>query len=186
MNDSLSSGQIAKLCGVHLRTVIRWIEQGYLKGYKLPGRGNNRVLKQDFIRFLQESNMPIPQELARKEKCVLVVDDDSLMARAISLVMRSNGWQTLTAENGFEAGFKVNKFPVDLITLDLVMPTLDGFDVLKVLKQEENLRHIPVIVISASPEQDLAKAKALGASAVLSKPFDNNRLTAIATKLMEH
>ncbi|WDE10221.1 response regulator [Thalassomonas haliotis] len=186
MNDSLSSGQIAKLCGVHLRTVIRWIEQGYLKGYKLPGRGNNRVLKQDFIAFLKESNMPIPRELAREEKCVLVVDDDPLMAQAISLVLRANGWQTLMAENGFEAGFKVSKFPVDLITLDLVMPTLDGFDVLKILKQDENLQHIPVIVISASPEQDLAKAKELGASEVLTKPFDNNRLIAVAKKLMGH
>ena len=49
--QSLTTGEIAKYCGVTLRTVIRWLETEKLKGFKLPGRGNNRVLVDDFIVF---------------------------------------------------------------------------------------------------------------------------------------
>ena len=48
---TLTSGEIASYCDVNLRTVIRWIESGKLKGFKLPGRGNNRVLVEDFVAF---------------------------------------------------------------------------------------------------------------------------------------
>jgi len=60
---TLSTGEIAKLCDVNLRTVIRWIERGALKGFKLPGRGNNRVRVEDFLAFLVEHEIPIPAEL---------------------------------------------------------------------------------------------------------------------------
>ena len=50
---TLTSGDIAQYCDVNLRTVIRWLESGKLKGFKLPGRGNNRVLVSDFIEFLE-------------------------------------------------------------------------------------------------------------------------------------
>ena len=50
---TLTSGEIATYCDVNLRTVIRWIESGKLKGFKLPGRGNNRVLVSDFVSFLE-------------------------------------------------------------------------------------------------------------------------------------
>ncbi len=60
---SLTTGEIALLCGVNIRTVIRWIQRGHLKAYQLPGRGDNRVMLQDFLEFLKANQMPIPKEL---------------------------------------------------------------------------------------------------------------------------
>ncbi|MEI8650520.1 helix-turn-helix domain-containing protein [Paraglaciecola sp. Hal342] len=51
---TLTSGEIAKYCDVNLRTVIRWIDSGRLKGFKLPGGGNNRVTEEDFVDFLKK------------------------------------------------------------------------------------------------------------------------------------
>ncbi|MDO6805884.1 helix-turn-helix domain-containing protein, partial [Wenyingzhuangia sp. 1_MG-2023] len=54
----LTTGEVAKYCGVNFRTVIRWIERGHLEAYKLPGRGDNRVPVAGFVRFLQSNEMP--------------------------------------------------------------------------------------------------------------------------------
>ena len=74
---TLTSGEIASYCDVNLRTVIRWIESGKLKGFKLPGRGNNRVLVEDFVAFLERHDMPIPDSLKGiATPSILIVDDE--------------------------------------------------------------------------------------------------------------
>ena len=186
MNDSLSTGQIAQYCDVTVRTVIRWIENGYLKGYKLPGRGNNRVLKQDFISFLAKQNMPIPAELKKLTKTALIVEDDSQMANAIMRVLRKDDWQCIHAADGFKAGIALAKHTIDLITLDLMMPKMNGFDVLQTLAEDETYRAIPTLVISASSAKELDKALSLGANDILSKPFSNDDLLAKVSALTAH
>ena len=184
MNSSLSTGQIAQYCGVHLRTVIRWIEQGHLKGFKLPGRGNNRVLRREFIHFLTKQNMPIPDALLSNDKTVLIVDDNKQMADAISRVLRRNTWTTIHAADGFQAGLAMAKHDINLITLDLMMPNINGFDVLETLAGDEQLCKIPILIISASSDEHLTKALSMGASDYLKKPFDNATLLDVTNKLM--
>ena len=84
---TLTSGEIAQYCDVNLRTVIRWLESGKLKGFKLPGRGNNRVLVSDFIEFLERHEMPIPEALKPEASpLILIVDDEMPVAK---LLMRA-------------------------------------------------------------------------------------------------
>jgi two-component system response regulator VicR len=104
---SLTTGDIAEYCDVNLRTVIRWIDKGSLKGYKLPGRGNNRVTVTNFVAFLKENNMPIPSELLPNNKTILIVDDDKNMGITINRVLKNSGFQCDTATNGFLAGSKL-------------------------------------------------------------------------------
>lgn len=185
MNNYLSTGQIAKYCGVHLRTVIRWIEQGHLKGYKLPGRGNNRVELHEFLSFLKSNSMPIPAELISNKKHVLVIEDDVSMAKFIMLIFQANGWDTSYAADGFQAGLTLAKTSIDLITLDLNMPTMDGFSVLSILSQDLDLKTIPVLVISAGSEELLDKAKSAGAIATLGKPLKAEDLLKVVDSLVE-
>ena len=67
---NLSSGEIASLCGVSPRTAIRWIEKGLIDSYRLPGGGDNRVRFDDFIKFLNQNNMPIPEGIMPLENKV--------------------------------------------------------------------------------------------------------------------
>lgn len=62
MNQSLTTGEVASFCDVNFRTVIRWIKRGHLKAYQLPGRGDNRIVIKDFLQFLVEHSMPIPDQ----------------------------------------------------------------------------------------------------------------------------
>lgn len=182
---SLTTGDIAKYCDVNLRTVIRWIEKGSLVGYKLPGRGNNRVTVDNFLAFLKDNKMPIPADFLPNKTTVLIVDDDQNMGRAIKRVLKKAGFECDTATNGFIAGSKLMQNKPNLMTLDLTMPGLNGFELLKHLRAEEQFRDLKILVISALAQEHLDKAISLGANAVLSKPFHNNELLKLVKELTE-
>lgn len=182
---TLTTGDIAKMCDVNLRTVIRWIDRGALKGFKLPGRGNNRVRVEDFVAFLQAHDMPVPVELAdENNRRVLIIDDEAAVARSIARILRSAGYETETALDGFQGGSMLVKFQPALVTLDLRMPGISGYDVLTFIRSTPETAHIKVVVLSALDQQSLQRALDEGADAVLSKPFDNQALTDVVGRLL--
>lgn len=195
---TLKPGEIAAYCDVHHRTVSRWIANGQLKGHKLPGRGNYRVLLEDFIRFLQEQQMPMPQDLldagqplqsavphAALSARILVIDDEPAYRNAIRRVLFGAGYQLDFAADGFQAGVKISTGKPDLITLDLSMPGLDGFEVLSFIRQQPELSAVRILVISGLGADALAQAQALGADATLPKPFDNDQLLLQVQQLLQ-
>ncbi|GAB5540096.1 MAG: response regulator [Salibacteraceae bacterium] len=174
---SFTTGEIAKFCGVTLRTVIRWIDGGKLKGYKLPGRGNNRVLKEDLLAFLEEYNMPVPEALKSKEDpLVLIVDDEPEMAKAIQRIAKLAGLRSIIANDGFQAGIMLADYHPVLMTLDLSMPGLDGFGVIKHTRNNPAFDRVNIVVISALPQNKLDEAVVLGANEALPKPFEQQQL----------
>lgn len=183
---TLTTGEIAKICDVNLRTVIRWIERGELKGFKLPGRGNNRVLVEDFVSFLEQHGMPIPPEFAPKNnRRVLVLDDEPAITRLISRILRSGGYEVDVATDGFQGGAKLLQDRPALITLDLSMPGLDGFQVLDFIRSTSEIKNTKVVVVSALSTADLNRALEAGADAVLQKPFQNQELTEVVDRLLK-
>ena len=101
---------------------------------------------------------------------VLLAEDDRFLRRAAEARLRRHGLEVLTAADGEEALRLARAEPLDLILLDVVMPKLQGFEVLKALKQDETTAHIPVIVLSnLGQERDVTQAMALGAIAFLVK-----------------
>ncbi len=178
MSKTLTTGEIAKYCNVNFRTVIRWIERGLLNAYKLPGRGDNRVPLDSFLQFLEENNMPVPQELKPRNNRILIVDDDRSMAKAIARALKNAGYIIEIATNGFSAGTKIHQFKPCLITLDLKMPGLSGFEVLDYIQNESSYAALKVLVISGEGEDELEKALQKGAHAAMAKPFENQALLA--------
>jgi CheY-like chemotaxis protein len=101
---------------------------------------------------------------------VLLAEDDRFLRRAAEASLRRHGLEVLTAADGEEALRIARAEPLDLILLDVMMPKLDGFEVLSALKQDDATAHIPVLVLSnLGQERDVAQAKALGAVAFLVK-----------------
>ena len=101
---------------------------------------------------------------------VLLAEDDRFLRRAAEARLRRHGLEVLTAADGEEALRLARAEPLDLVLLDVVMPKLEGFEVLKLLKQDEATARIPVIILSnLGQERDVAQAKALGAIAFLVK-----------------
>ncbi|MEA3309032.1 MAG: response regulator [Chloroflexota bacterium] len=111
------------------------------------------------------------------QKTLLLVEDDAATARLLSITLERQGYKVLTAKNGL-VGLKIaREEPLSLILLDLMLPGLDGFEVLSRLQEKKELIKIPVIILSAKNRpSDKERAKELGAKAYLTKPYQINDL----------
>jgi len=107
---------------------------------------------------------------------VLVVEDDEAAAELLMHYLRSAGYQTEMARDGVEALEKAKRLKPAAITLDVLLPKLDGWDVLAELKQDQHTRDIPVVVVSVINEQ--SHGRALGAADYFVKPVNRDALIA--------
>ncbi len=108
---------------------------------------------------------------------VLIVEDDPIARKIISLYLIQGGHEVVEAENGLEALEKVGTTSVDLIITDLNMPYMDGIELIKYLKENPTYQKIPVILISTEAgDREKQKAIDVGAEAYLTKPLTSDLL----------
>ena len=114
----------------------------------------------------------IKSKQIQRPKLVLVVDDQEINRDALEVIMEDD-YEVITAENGAEALEKMKGHAADLsvVLLDLMMPVMSGYVVLKKVHEDEVLRKIPIIVLTADKEAEL-EALQLGAADFITKPFD--------------
>jgi len=116
---------------------------------------------------------------------ILIVDDELLNRDLLHSFLTSLGYTTLEAENGKKAIENIIQEKPDIILLDLNMPEMDGFEVLKIIKANPNTRMIPIVIITGlKDEQNHLKALELGADDFLIKPFNFNFLKARLRSLL--
>lgn len=180
---TLTTGEIADYCGVNFRTVIRWIQRGQLRAYQLPGRGDNRVEVHNFIAFLRENQIPIPRDFLHLARKVLIIDDDQEVTRMIQRILRTHDFEAYSADDGFQAGSLLREHLPCVMTVDLNMPGVSGYEVIEHVRLSPELRTTKILVISALPEEDLHKAIRLGADEFLPKPFTPSDLAAKVLQL---
>jgi two-component system KDP operon response regulator KdpE len=120
------------------------------------------------------------QELSRK-KCVLIVDDEPRIGKILGLKLRLVGFECISVTTGAEALTVVQTQSPDLMLLDIVMPGMDGFQVLEKLR---TFSRLPVIAFSARSENG-PRALELGANAFLVKPFDVDDLVRRTQMMLE-
>jgi CheY-like chemotaxis protein len=101
---------------------------------------------------------------------ILVIEDDKFLRKACEVSLTKRGFTVLTAVDGEEGIRQAREGSPDLILLDMLMPKMTGIETLEVLKQDEQTRNIPVVILSnSSIEADVQKASALGAIGYLVK-----------------
>lgn len=112
-------------------------------------------------------------------RTILIVDDDPDAQKLISLILSRAGFQTTTANNGPEALARLDQNPPDLLILDVMMPGMDGFEVLRRVRGNPATTHIPVIMLSAKGEvRDRVAGLRTGADDYITKPADPLELVA--------
>jgi CheY-like chemotaxis protein len=102
--------------------------------------------------------------------CVLVVDDDQDSLEVLSKYMEKAGYETVRAANGWEALIKLDQNDIDLVLLDLTMPGMDGATLLRILRNDNRRRSLPVVLVTAMRDVDLFnRASQLGVNGCLLK-----------------
>lgn len=105
---------------------------------------------------------------------VMIVEDEPNIVESLSFVFSREGWQVSAALDGETAIERLMSEPPDVLVLDVMLPPLNGFEVLKRLRSEPSLKHLPVLVLTAKgQEKDRHTAMRLGADAFVTKPFSN-------------
>ncbi|MBI4187671.1 MAG: response regulator [Chloroflexi bacterium] len=116
------------------------------------------------------------------KKKILLVDDERGILKVLSIKLRVSGYDVVTAADGQEALKMVDSASPDLMLLDVIMPGIDGFEVLRKLRPASQL---PVIVCSARPS-NMQEAMNLGANDFLAKPFNVDDLVKRIELLLDH
>jgi CheY-like chemotaxis protein len=114
-------------------------------------------------------------------KWILVVDDDPDVRLMFKLIFESAGYQVSEARNGIAALILIRDSPPDLVVTDMVMPGMDGKELIDRIRADERTAKVPILAVSGYP---LSREQASGADAVLSKPIDRPGLLAMASTLM--
>ncbi len=119
-------------------------------------------------------------------KRVLVVDDEPPTVQVIQLALEREGLEVATAANGEECLQAVESDPPDLVILDVIMPILDGFETLRLLREKPETKHLPVIMLTARREdRDVLRGWMTGVDLYLTKPFQMADLLTATRRILE-
>ncbi len=117
-------------------------------------------------------------------KKILVVDDEPDLLKVTLIRLKKTGYEVYSGVDGREVLNLARQIIPDLIILDVYLPVINGDDVTKILKKDDKLKHIPVILISATTKTLDERAMECGADAYLAKPFDPEDLIGIVEKTL--
>jgi DNA-binding response OmpR family regulator len=110
------------------------------------------------------------------DETILLVDDDAALLEVTSIVLASEGYRVLTAEDGVEALRILGREELDLVVLDIMLPRMSGFEVLKKMREHSD---VPVVLLTAKSQSvDKVVGLELGADDYITKPFDTKELLA--------
>jgi CheY-like chemotaxis protein len=119
------------------------------------------------------------------KKRILVVEDEESLLKLESILFASKGYAVTAVRDGKSALEALAAERPDVVVLDIMLPDLDGFEVCRIIKQDPELRSLPVIMLTAKKSsQDLERGRLAGADAYLTKPFKSVKVLEVIEGLI--
>ena len=169
----LTLGQAAKFLGVAQSTIRKWSDQGRVPAFYTPG-GHRRYRRTDLETFLERSG---PGGRPKSGPLVLLVDDDEKVRELVRVNLEFEGYTVSEAGDAEEGMAAIERAKPDLVLLDVMMPHVDGWEMLRRVQERYGVGVIPVVMFSGKvDEQAQAQAASRGAHAFVGKPFDLQQL----------
>lgn len=177
MKDVLTTGQVAKICHVTIRTVIKWFESGRLEGYKIPDSKDRRIPRENLRRFLLEYGVPHDTALFSSRAQMLIADDEHDIVDGLKRHFGSIGSIDVhTASNGYQAGYLSARLKPDLLLIDYNLGDTTAVEVLETLKKDTATRDTKVIVMTGFLGDDEVERLVQSGLRVVRKPLDIEKL----------
>jgi len=119
------------------------------------------------------------------KKVILVADDSPSIRKFVSFALTMKGFEIISASDGMEALEKLPAEKINLVITDLNMPNLDGFELIKAIRNNDEYREIPIIILSSlAGSEEIQKGMDCGANSYLIKPFDPKRIAYEVSKYL--
>jgi excisionase family DNA binding protein len=176
----LTLGQAAAFLGAAQSTVRKWADGGRVPAFYTPG-GHRRFRRADLEAFLAGPRGGSGPRSAGAS--VLVVDDDPGLREFIRANLEADGYSVREAGSASEGLAALDEEPPDLILLDVLMPKMDGWEMLRRVQERHGVDAIQVIMYSGKVEE-AGKAEERGAQAFIGKPFDPAKLLEATKQLL--
>jgi excisionase family DNA binding protein len=171
----LTLGQASKYLGVAQSTMRKWSDVGRVPAFYTPG-GHRRYRRADLDQFLDRSGRTGPGGPI-EGPLVLIVDDDERLREYVRVNLEAEGYVVREAADAEEGLAVLDEESPDLILLDVMMPRVDGWEMLQRVHEKHGVGAIPVIMFSGKvDEQAAADATSRGAHGFIGKPFDPRSL----------
>lgn len=141
---------------------------------------------QECLRASTEAASPQPGANGSLPRRVLVAEDDPDVAMLIRLHLEREGWEVLMAEHGLQALDHIRAGRPDLLITDVMMPQMNGFELIASLLRDPSLTDLPIIVLTgkAIEDADVRQAHEMGVFVYLTKPFQADELVVLARRMM--
>jgi excisionase family DNA binding protein len=173
--DWLTLGQAAKYLGMAQSTVRKWSDTRRLRTFYTPG-GHRRYRRSDLDAFLSRGGATAPSR-AEGRRLILIVDDDDQVREFIRVNLEMEGYVVREAASAEEGLAAIDEQSPDLILLDVMMPQVDGWEMLRRLQKRHGVDAVPVIMFSGKVDESAVKnASSRGAQGFIGKPFNAQQL----------
>lgn len=117
---------------------------------------------------------------------ILIIEDDEIMVKAVGAIFQKEGYETLIAKNGKEAFEIIGRGNFDIVVTDLMMPYANGFEIISRIRENINLNHVGIILMSVvGNEETILEAFSLGADDFLKKPIMTGELLVRIKRLLQ-
>jgi twitching motility two-component system response regulator PilG len=137
----------------------------------------------DVKESVRQSDAGVVEGVAGKSFKVMVIDDSKTIRRTAETLLKKEGFEVITATDGFEALSMIADHQPNLILLDIMMPRLDGYQTCALIKHHRVFRHTPVIMLSSKDGLfDRARGRVVGSDNYITKPFTREELLAVINK----
>lgn len=174
--EVLTTGEVARICRVAPRTVSKWVDTGKLRGYRIPGSRDRRILLTQLVAFMRVHDIPL--DGLDQGICRIMVLSPGLPEGLAVQVNSTGGYDLQVAPNEFQAGMLAQQFRPHVVVVDLPDDEQEALAVCLLIKQADGLEAAKVLAVTDDDDRSIRRISSQSFDGCLRRPVSASSLLA--------
>ena len=176
-----STGDVARICGVTINTVVKWFEAGELEGRRTSRTGARRITRKSLFSFLKRQSFPPDTATGERFRIIVVDDDRSAISLFRNVFRNSNGYMIEATTSSFEAGLLAESIKPNVVFLNINLRSIKAGELIKQLRASADKQKMLIVAVGRRLGEKRRKELSRYFDAVLSKPLEASEIKKIIT-----